>query len=193
MATEVATRRGALTTVEIAEGRALCERLALTPKLSAEEATALQSTVMRLSVPATEAWVRGRIATLLSHYFQVDRPEELDIAIADDWIAAIMADPCPPAWALNAACVAWISGPDARRRPLPGDIRQLAFERMPWLISARLRLKIHADPERWAFTGMAKQLEAMTPEEPVNEESRRRYASILADLAKSLEAKALES
>lgn len=190
MATEITTAtRGLPTAAAIAEAKQLCERGASSPTLTSRQTTALRLTVDRLSSPATEKWVRGRIFTLLSHYFQVDRREELEAAIADDWTGAIMVDPCPPAWAINAACVAWLGSKDSRRRPMPGDIRALAFEQMPWLINARLRLKIHDDPERWAFTEMSKRLALAAPDPEPTPEQRARFQAVVDEVVRTLESK----
>lgn len=136
--------------------------------------------------------MRGRIFTLLSHYFQIERKDELEAAIADDWTGALMADPCPPAWAINAACVAWIGGKDSRRRPMPGDIRTLAFQQMPWLITARLRLKIHEDPEKWAFTEMSKRLALAAPEPEPTPEQRARVTALVEEIVRNLQSKRAE-
>jgi hypothetical protein len=171
----------------LAEAKALCERLVSTPKLTAKDAERLRTAVARLTVPVDEEWLAGRIATLLSHYFIEDRSEGLARAVADDWIAAVMGDPCPPAWAINAGCIAYIGGPNARRRPMPGEIRDLAFGQMPWLIKAQFRLKIHDDPERWAWHQMAKDFALMSPDPEPTPEHRAKVSALLEEVVRNLQ------
>lgn len=171
----------------LAEAKALCERSISSPKLTSKEADRLRTAITRLTVPVDENWLRGRIATLLSHYFIEDRSDMMNRAVADDWIAAVMIDPCPPAWAINAACVAYLGGSNARRRPMPGDIRDLAFAQMPWLIKAQFRLKIHDDPERWAWHQMAKDFEAMSPPPEPTPEHRAKVSALLEEVVRNLQ------
>lgn len=154
MATEIM-----LAPERLAQVKTSCEALVYAPELSTEQLNNLRVTVERVARPAAEEWVRGRIATLLAHYWlDRDGPIELKTAMADDWIAVIMDDPCPPDWAIHKACLAWLSGKDARKKPLPGELRELAIEQMGWvyLIQSRLFMEDHPGSEVWHPLGKYK-------------------------------------
>lgn len=128
-----------------------CEALVYAPALSTEQVDKLRVTVERVARPAGEEWTRGRLATLLSHYWIDKGPDELKEAVANDWVAIVMGEPCPPDWAINKACLAWLGGKDARKKPLPGEIRAMAIEQMSWvyLIQSRLYLEDHPEAAPW--------------------------------------------
>lgn len=73
--------------------------------------------------PAPAPWVSGRIATLMAHYYTPDMPQALGAAVFGDWID-ILDD--LPAHAIQEAAKKWLRT-ETRRRPGPGDIRDLAM------------------------------------------------------------------
>lgn len=73
--------------------------------------------------PAPVDWISGRAATLLSHYFVPDRAVPLAAAAFGDWID-ILGD--LPRDAVQEACLKWLRT-EPRKRPGPGDIRELAL------------------------------------------------------------------
>lgn len=74
-----------------------------------------------LLAPAEREKVLARSVALLSHYFAPDMDARLAQAIAEDW-----ADDLDefPLWAVREACTQWRRN-ETRRRPTPGDIREL--------------------------------------------------------------------
>lgn len=93
-------------------------------------------------------WLAARIAALLGHYYEIDADELTNKAIAQDWIGAL----CHlPQWALEAACLDWLT--TEQRKPTPAGIRELATRRMApvdeaarYIDEARAR---STDPDRW--------------------------------------------
>jgi hypothetical protein len=73
--------------------------------------------------PAGVQWISGRIATVLGHYFVGNTSQPLGAAVFRDWID-ILGD--LPAHAIQEACLKWLRT-EPRRRPGPGDIRELAL------------------------------------------------------------------
>ena len=73
------------------------------------------------------AWILGRIATLLSHYWTDDDDEHLSTAIGADW--ADVLEGLPQA-AIQAACINF-QREEPRRRPTPAAIYHLAVAAIP--------------------------------------------------------------
>lgn len=71
-------------------------------------------------------WIGGRILTLLSHYWRDDDPVELTAAIGKDWADVLEGFPKE---AIEAACLRFMR--TGKRKPVPGEIYQLAAEAMP--------------------------------------------------------------
>lgn len=96
---------------------------------SINEKQKIEATIEKLTVPASKEWIAGRVSTLLDHYFTAPFPDPAMEAVAQDWIK-ILGD-LPP-WAIEAACVWWLSqdNPNAHRKPLPGDIAKRAKTEM---------------------------------------------------------------
>lgn len=166
--------------------KASCAALVSRQRLTTTELASLRTIVTDGFVPASDEWVRGRIVTLLSHYYISDKPEPLDRALADDWIEAIASSPngALPEWALQRACVRWLSGPNARKRPLPGDILALVAEEMAWLYQAKSRLFLADHPHTRDWHPLARSWE---PEEPTGPfVPREKLAKLMSDLASSL-------
>lgn len=67
-----------------------------------------------------DAWIAGRAATLLSHYFQPDAPAEVQEAAIEDWVNALSEYSQS---AIEHACETYLRD-QPRRRPTPGEIRQ---------------------------------------------------------------------
>lgn len=176
----------ALSVAELPATKASCAALVSKQSLTSAEVGHLRAVTEDASFPATEEWVRGRIATLLSHYYIADKPEELDTALAGDWIEAMMASPYGPLpeWALQRACVRWLSGPNARRRPVPGDILALAAEEMHWLYVAKSRLFLADNPSARVWHPLARSWEPEEPKGPFI--PREKLKAMLKGLADSL-------
>jgi hypothetical protein len=83
----------------------------------------------RLSAERQEhrAWIGGRIATLLAHYWREDDPDELLGAMGQDW-ADILEGMTQDA--IQKACLRYMRE-EPRRRPTPGTIYHFAAEEMP--------------------------------------------------------------
>ena len=72
-------------------------------------------------------WIGGRAVTLLNHYWRDDDPAEMTGAIGKDWadvLEGISRD------AITKACIQY-QRDEARRKPTPGAIYQLALGFMP--------------------------------------------------------------
>lgn len=87
--------------------------------------------------PAPVDWISGRAATLLSHYFVASQPQALGAAAFGDWID-ILGD--LPAAAVQQACLKWLRT-EPRRRPGPGDIRELALREVGDALKTQKRLR----------------------------------------------------
>lgn len=79
---------------------------------------------------ASPEWIRGRILTLLHHYFTVDMDPAVARKVADDWVAILGR---LPQQAIDAACH-WYLEKNTRAKPVPGDIKELAVK---WLAEQR--------------------------------------------------------
>lgn len=95
----------------------------------------------RYLAPASPPWVSGRVATLMSHYYTPDMPQALGAAVFGDWID-ILDD--LPAHAIQEAAKKWLRT-EPRRRPGPGDIRELAMRLVGDEIKTLARLRKLAD------------------------------------------------
>lgn len=116
-----------------------------------------------LTKPASIEWMRGRIATLLSHFYVTDMEDYQVAALADDWIAAMCVDGVPPpAWALQAACVKWLATDS--RKPKPSNINALVRAQMEWVYLMRSRLFLEEHPSAIAWHPMAKYKAIEAPE-----------------------------
>lgn len=73
----------------------------------------------RFLQPAAENWLKGRVATLLAHYFVPGMPAALQTGVASDWLT-LLGD--YPSHAVEQACMDWIGG-DVARKPTPGEIK----------------------------------------------------------------------
>ena len=107
----------------------------------AAEARALIPAFERYLAPPTIPWISGRIATLLTHYYIVDMPKELAGAALRDWVD-VLGD--LPQHAIQEACLKWLRM-ESRKRPGPGDIRELAMRIVGDETKALKRLRIIAD------------------------------------------------
>lgn len=134
--------------------------------------------VDRLAQPPSTEWLRGRIVSLLAHYFVADGDERIMGAVADDWVAAMLVDPAPPQWAVQQACVAYLAGSDARRRPVPAQIRDLAITAAGWIYKVRSRLFLEDHPEARSWHPLARVLPPV-PDAPADYEARRQQVAEL--------------
>lgn len=76
----------------------------------------------------------ARIATLLSHYWQSNDPDEIVEANMRDWLDVLEH---LPETAIQKACVSWLSRP-VGKKPTPGEIAALARAAMPASPAIRL-------------------------------------------------------
>jgi hypothetical protein len=90
-----------------------------------------------------DAWIAGRIKTLLSHYFTPEISPELEDAAMDDWIDILSA--CHPE-DIDHACKSYLRS-QPRKRPTPGDIRGRAMENAKGRIEAHRRSLPSPPPE----------------------------------------------
>ena len=131
MAREIQTEAAHVTPAEAAQTNVLLARLAREPIATADQATSVLASTARLKRPAPEKWIRGRIATLLNHYFVSLVPDAMMAEIANDWIAELLG---LPAWAIQNAARWWMSADNTeaarRRKPMPGDIAARARHEM---------------------------------------------------------------
>lgn len=75
----------------------------------------------------TREWLTGRVMVLLSHFYQAETDPAVVRAQAADWFDTLWD---VPQFAVEAACRDYLrSGP--RRRPSPGDIRNMAALHLP--------------------------------------------------------------
>lgn len=70
-------------------------------------------------------WLAGRIATLLSHYFQPDQDNALTAAALTDWIEILSPFSRQD---VSEACTHYLKN-QPRRRPTPGAIRSIILAR----------------------------------------------------------------
>lgn len=125
---------------------------------------------MRSACPPVSAeLLRGRIATLLSHYFTATKNENINGMIAMDWIESL--SPFPQI-AIESAIRHWRDNDS--RKPKPADIRKLAvraFGEVAWERYERAQMLSHlpvVDRSR------------MRPEKPPEEEWQRPTADKIA-------------
>lgn len=93
-----------------------------------------------INPPAPEAWLKGRIATLLSHYYLATNDVNINTAVAIDWVDCLR--PFPQV-AVEKACAEWRD--TERRKPTPADIRGKAiatFGSIEWTKLMRLKALI---------------------------------------------------
>lgn len=88
--------------------------------------------------PPEPRWLMGRIATLLSHYFNNQMSDSLAAGVAADWAALLDGI---PKFAVEQATMKWL-GTETRRRPGPGDIRALALDIAGKQMQQRDRLRM---------------------------------------------------
>lgn len=89
--------------------------------------------------PGDAATIIGRVYALLAHYRSPEMPEELERAIANDWLEDIREFPIT---VVDESCRRWRRNPAKfRYRPLPGDIRAICEELMGKLPTIRDRLR----------------------------------------------------
>lgn len=128
--------------------------MAFKPELSADEIERMRQAETGLMKPATDEWVRGRIATLLSHFYVSDMEDYQIAAMADDWIAALrLGGDIPPAWALQAACIKWLA--TESKKPKPSDINELVRNELSWVYQVKSRLFLEDHPKAIAWHPMA--------------------------------------
>ena len=95
--------------------------------------------VAALTEPAAMTWIMGRIAALLSPYYEKDIPQGIRSLDAEDWAEALRDK---PEWAITAAVRWWKSdaNKDRRKRPLEGDIMARVRVEMDAVLAARIVL-----------------------------------------------------
>ena len=103
---------------------------------SKTERDLLQAAVDKFSKPAPKKWITGRIAALLLQYFQGEISERMMRVIAADWCHEMQEF---PAWAIAKSVRWYISriNPDRRRKPLPGDISDIAQRELGPIFAAK--------------------------------------------------------
>mgnify|MGYP003656552509 FL=1 len=107
---------------------------------SKTERDVLQDAVDKFSKPAPKKWIIGRIAALLLQYFQGEISEQMMRVIADDWCHEMQEF---PAWAIAKSVRWYISriNPDRRRKPLPGDISDIAQRELGPIFAAKSAIR----------------------------------------------------
>ena len=107
---------------------------------SKTERDVLQDAVDKFSKPAPKKWITGRIAALLLQYFQGEISERMMRVIADDWCREMQEF---PAWAIAKSVRWYISriNPDRRRKPLPGDISDIAQRELGPIFAAKSAIR----------------------------------------------------
>ncbi|SEN87406.1 hypothetical protein SAMN04489859_102031 [Paracoccus alcaliphilus] len=109
---------------------------------SKTEADEARRAIQPLSQPADPLWIGQRVVTLLYHYFAADIAPAAIEAMAEDWITELREY---PAWAIEAACKAWLSkdNPKRGKKPMPGDISEGADKSAALITSARQMIKFY--------------------------------------------------
>lgn len=109
-----------------------------------EAQSQIEGQVTALRAPADRHWTSGCVATLLSHYFVAHMPEGAMRAAADVWLSELRAY---PAWSIESAARWWVSreNPDRKRKPLPGDISDIAHRKLAPVRIAEIALKRFED------------------------------------------------
>ena len=85
--------------------------------------TDVRSMAQASLIPATESWILDRVNILLANYYDPKISSDTEMGVMAEWCILLKG---LPAWALTKACQSWMMGDDRRKRPLPGDIRDLA-------------------------------------------------------------------
>lgn len=75
--------------------------------------------------PCDLQWFKGAIYTLLQHFYTKDLPENVQTAIAQDWMM-VLSD--MPQWAIEKARIDFLK--NNNRRPSPNEIRDLCVKAM---------------------------------------------------------------
>ena len=137
---------------------------------SKTERDVLQDAVDKFSKPAPKKWITGRIAALLLQYFQGEISERMMRVIADDWCREMQEF---PAWAIAKSVRWYISriNPDRRRKPLPGDISDIAQRELGPIFAAK-------DAIRRFDQGVVLRIE----EAPAERMSKERAEEIMAEV-----------
>lgn len=88
---------------------------------SATEADEAERAAAKLDTKADPEWVAGCVYTLLMEYYVKELPEHVAAMQAKRWFAELKSY---PAWAIDAACIWWLSknNPKRGKKPVPGDI-----------------------------------------------------------------------
>lgn len=162
----------------IAHIKSSCEALAYKPGLTPDEIERMRQADAGIMKPAAEEWVRGRVATLLSHFYVTDMEEYQIAALAGDWIAALRIEGnLPPSWALQAACVKWLA--TNKNKPKPSDINDFVRTEMEWVYKMKSRLFLEDHPSAIAWHPMAylkASLEDSEPSKPFPPHTLQRLA-----------------
>lgn len=143
--------------------------------LSEIDAIKIEQAIEWLSRPSPRNWLSGKIVSLLSHYFITQTDERVAKAAAEDWIEILQ--PCPP-WAVSNACRAYLKGQDRRKKPLPGDIYDLAIQQAEFISAANSFLSAHHRSKQPVIE--------VEKQKPISPEERERIGKRMSELAKSL-------
>jgi len=128
-----------------------------------------------------EDWLKGRIATLLAHYFVATAHESVNAMIAQDWLDSLA--PLPKT-AIAEACAWWRD--NETRKPKPADIRKKAIEifgESEW--ERLMRLKIIAASVPVAAPEVKKQEEQ--PWQKPTEEQKAKVRELVEKACQSME------
>lgn len=92
-----------------------------------------------MTAPADLSWTMGRIAALLSGYYDKATPLGIREIEAEDWAEALRDY---PQWAIERACRWWKSVDNSKRgkRPVEGDIVARVRKEMDPVLAAKRRL-----------------------------------------------------
>lgn len=135
---------------------------------------------VREACPApSPEWLKGRVATLLSHYYAATAHEGINAMVAHDWLESLAV---LPQSAIAEACATWRD--NETRKPTPAQIRKLAiraFGEAEWERLMRLKA-IAACPVSDTLAPAAKPGEKW---EKPTEEQKRRVKEIVAGMYKS--------
>ena len=126
----------------------------------------------RLSVPAPEAWIAARVASLLGPYYEKDTPQAVREMEAEDWVISLSGK---PRWAVDAA-VRWWKGVDnekRHKRPMEGDIASRALLEMGAVRAANIKIAAYDN-------GVV--LRDQPPEPPRKPMTKEQAAAIMAEV-----------
>ncbi|MBI1425795.1 MAG: hypothetical protein GC149_20410 [Gammaproteobacteria bacterium] len=128
--------------------------------------------------PADTKAILGHVIVLLRQYYVAELPPEIHEGLARQWVSVLKEF---PEWAIENAITAWLIRDKRGRKPVPGQIHDLAAQqvsksRAVIALCDRVRCaSLHVEPEPEP---------EMTPEE--REEANRRVSALVAEARRNL-------